>query len=282
VNTQLPGEFVLVGEDRLHAVSEGAGTPPVLLSSGLGGAWFDWIAVMERLRDRNRAIAFDRPGLGGSPPGRGRAGLREEADRLAGLARWAGPPVIVVAHSLAGFHAEAFARLYPELLYGMVLVDPSAEQDVPGYARRLSRLAPAARFAGRAAGLIGIARFAGPRIRSLVMRRICERGDVAPPEFARAVYTRPHVLGALLAENAGYRQAAADLLALRESAPFPDVPLQVITALGDVRGDGREWKSAHADLAALSPHGGQIVLPRTGHLVQIDRPEVVAEAVERL
>jgi pimeloyl-ACP methyl ester carboxylesterase len=282
VNAQLPGEFVLVGEDHLHAVSEGAGTPPVLLSSGLGGAWFDWIPVMERLRDRTRVIAFDRPGLGGSPPGRGRAGLYEEAARLAGLARWAGPPVIVVAHSLAGFHAEAFARLYPELLYGMVLVDPSAEQDVPRHARRLSRLAPAARFAGRAAGLTGVARFAGPRIRGLVMRRISERGDVAPPEFARAVYTRAHVLGALLAEHAEYRQAAADLLALRESAPFPYVPLQVITALGDVRGDGEDWKSAHADLAALSPHGGQIVLPRTGHLVQIDRPEVVAEAVERL
>jgi pimeloyl-ACP methyl ester carboxylesterase len=254
----------------------------VLLSSGLGGAWFDWIPVMERLRDRTRVIAFDRPGLGGSPPGRVRAGLRGEADRLAGLARWAGPPVVVVAHSLAGFHAEAFARLHPGLLHGMVLVDPSAEQDEPRHAARLSRLAPAARLAGRAAGMTGIARFAGPYIRALVMRRISERGDVAPPEFTRAVYTRPHVLGALLAENAEYRQAAADLLALRESAPFPDVPLQVITALGDVRGDGGYWERAHADLAALSPRGQQIVLPRTGHLVQIDRPEVVAEAVERL
>jgi pimeloyl-ACP methyl ester carboxylesterase len=282
VNAPFPGEFVLVGENRLHAVSEGAGTPPVLLSSGLGGAWFDWIPVMERLRERNRVIAFDRPGLGGSPPGRGRAGLREEAARLAGLARWAGPPVIVVAHSLAGFHAEAFARLYPELICGMVLVDPSAEQDAPRHARRLSRLAPAARLAGRAAGLTGIARFAGPRIRGLVLRRISERGDVAPPEFTRAVYTRPHVLGALLAENAEYRLVATDLLTLRKSAPFPEVPLQVITALGDVRGDGRDWERAHADLAALSPRGGQIVLRRTGHLVQIDRPEVVAEAVERL
>jgi pimeloyl-ACP methyl ester carboxylesterase len=282
VNAQLPGEFVLVGGDRLHVVSEGAGAPPVLLTSGLGGAWFDWIPVMERLRDRNRVIAFDRPGLGGSPPVRGRAGLRGEADRLAGLARWAGPPVIVVAHSLAGFHAEAFARLYPGLLYGMVLVDPSAEQDEPKHARRFSLLAPAARFAGWAAGMTGIARFAGPRIRSLVMRRITERGDVAPPEFARAVYTRPHVLGALLAEHAEYRQAAADLLTLRDSALFPDVPLQVITALGDVRGDGQDWERAHADLAALSPRGRQTVLPRTGHLVQIDRPEVVAEAVKRL
>jgi pimeloyl-ACP methyl ester carboxylesterase len=283
VNGSLPGEIVLVGDDRLHVVEEGTGSPPVLLTSGLGGAWFDWNAVVELLRDRHRVIAFDRPGLGGSPPtGHRPAGLCAEADRLAALARRTGEAVIVVAHSLAGLHAEAFARRHPELVEGLVLVDPSAEQDRPPHARRLSRLAPAAGLAGHAIGMTGLARFAGPRIRGAVMRRITERGDVAPPELARAVYGRAHVLGMLLAENAAYRQLAVDLLALRESAPFPEVPLCVITALGDVRGDRREWRRAHADIAALSPYGRQIVLPHTRHLVQIDRPEVVAEAVDQL
>jgi pimeloyl-ACP methyl ester carboxylesterase len=283
VNGQLPGEFVRVDGDLLHVVSEGTGAPPVLLTSGLGGAWFDWIAVTELLRDRHRVINFDRPGLGGSPPvGHRPARLRAEADRLAGLARWAGEKVVVVAHSLGGFHAEAFARLHPELVYGMVLVDPSAEQDEPRHARRLSRLAPAAGVAGRAIGMTGLGRLAGPRIHAMVMRRITDRGDVAPPEFVRTVYGRPHVLGTLLAENAAYRQLAADLLALRDSVPFPQIPLCVITALGDVRGDGRKWRGVHAHLAALSPHGRQVVLPHTKHLVQIDRPEVVAEAVDRL
>jgi pimeloyl-ACP methyl ester carboxylesterase len=284
VTDRLPGEFVLVDGDLLHVVVEGSGTPgttgtpPVLLSSGLGGAWFDWMPVIERLGDR-RVIVFDRPGLGGSPPARQVAALREEAGRLAGLARWAGAPVDVVAHSMAGFHAEAFARLYPELVGGMVLVDPSAEPYAPRYARWLSRLVPVAGYAGRVPGLGGVLRLSGPRLRAVVLRRISERGDLAPPELSRSVYTKPHVLGAFLAEQAGYRQQAADLLLLRESAPFPDIPLGVITALGDVRGDGSAWTRAHADLAALSPRGWQVVLPRAGHLVPIDRPEAVADAV---
>lgn len=280
MNGRLPGRLVDVDGDRLHVVEEGDGSPPVLVSSGAGGAWFDWIPVTDRLRDRHRVVTFDRPGLGGSPPVRRVAGLRDEADRLAALARRAGAPVIVVAHSIAGFHAEAFARIHPELVRGMVLVDPSAEPDEPRHARRLSRLAPAAGIAGRAAGLTGIARLAGPRIRRLVLRRMTERGDVAPPELTRAVYTRPHVLGALLAEHATYRQLAAELLALRRSTGFPRIPLRVITALGDV--EGPAWEHAHAQLTALSPDGRQIVLPRTGHMVQIDRPEIVAEAVEGL
>jgi pimeloyl-ACP methyl ester carboxylesterase len=280
VNSRLPGELITLGGDRLHVVSEGTGAPPVLLSAGLGGAWFDWIPVAERLRDRHRVVSFDRPGLGGSPPARRSDGLRGEADRLAALARWTGSPVIMVAHSLAGFHAEAFARLHPGLVGGMVLVDPSAEQDDPRHARLLTRLAPLARLAGNAVGLAGIPRLAGPRVRGMVMRMITERGDVAPPHFARAVYTRAHVLGTLLVELAEYRQMAADLLALRRSRPFPDIPLRVITALADVRGDG--WERTHAMLAALSPRGRQMVLADTGHMVHIDRPDVVAEAVRDL
>jgi pimeloyl-ACP methyl ester carboxylesterase len=280
VNNRLPGELVTVGGDRLHVVSEGTGTPPLLLSAGLGGAWFDWIPVAELLRDRHRVISFDRPGLGGSPPARGAGRLREEADRLAALARWAGPPVIVVAHSVAGLHAEAFARLRPELVRGMVLVDPSAEPDEPRHAWLLTTLAPMARLAGAAAGLTGVPRFAGPRARGIAMRQLTRRGDIAPPDLARAVYTRGHVLGTLLVELTGYRRMAADLLRLRRLAPFPDIPLRVITALADTRDGG--WERAHADLAALSPRGRQIVLPDTGHLVQIDRPEVVAEAVRAL
>jgi pimeloyl-ACP methyl ester carboxylesterase len=278
VNTGPPGEFVTVGGDRLHVVAEGSGTPPVLLSAGLGGAWFDWIPVIECLQAR--AIAFDRPGLGGSPPSR-RTSLRAEADRLAGLARWAGAPVIVVAHSLAGFHAEAFARRYPDLVHGLVLVDPSTEPDEPRHARHLNRLAVPSRLAGRIAGLTGVPKLAGPRIRRYVLGRLTEQGDVTPDALAQAVYTRSHVLGTMLVELAGYRQAAADLLALRRTHPFPAVPLCVITALGDAR-DRDAWENAHADLAAMSPYGRQIVLPGTGHLVATDRPHVVAEAVRGL
>ncbi|MFC7744413.1 alpha/beta fold hydrolase [Nocardiopsis composta] len=75
------------------------------------------------LQDRYRVVRFDRRNL--------RPTLRSEAMRLAGLAEAAGGPVVVVAHSVAALHAEAFARLRPELVCGLVLVDPSCEVRTP-------------------------------------------------------------------------------------------------------------------------------------------------------
>lgn len=275
-------DLVTVGGQRLHVVSAGTGAP-VVLTSGLGGAWFDWLPTVDRLRRGYRVIVFDRPGLGGSHDRREWAGrtLRQEADLLAGLARWAGGPVVVVAHSLAGLHAEAFARLRPELVRGLVLVDPSAPVRRPAFAEAFARLSPLARLAGSVAGATGLARLAGPGVRGMVMRRICERGEVASPENVREVYAHGHVLGALLAEDLGYRRLVADLLTVRSHRPFPAVPLRVITALRSVRNpDGR--RRAHAELAALSPDGRQVVLPDVGHVVHIDRPEAVADAVAGL
>lgn len=282
MNDRLPGELVEIGGDRLHVVPEGSGTPPLLLSAGMGGAWFEWRRVVALLRDRYRVIGFDRPGLGGSPRSARAATLRREADRLAALARWAGPPVVVVAHSFAGFHAEAFARLHPELARGLVLVDPSAEHATPRHARASARLAAPARLAGAVADAAGVPRLAGPFLYRLAMRMLCERPDIVPPELLRAVCGRRDVLGTLLAEDAVYRRMAADLVTLRRHRPFPRVPLRVITALRDVRGTGERWRRAHAALAAFSPHGRQIVLPDTGHMVQVDRPDVIAEAVRGL
>jgi pimeloyl-ACP methyl ester carboxylesterase len=281
----LPGGILRIGTDRLHVVTAGDGSPPVVLSSGLGGAWFDWLGVAELLADRHRLVIFDRPGLGGSPPLSGVATLRAEADRLAALSDWAGSPVIAVGHSYAAFHVEALARLYPDLVAGLVLVDPSYEQQPPAHGRLLLKLGPAARFAGALLERTGAARRVGPRLHTRTMDLLSHRGVVAPAHQVMAVYGRGHVLGTTLKEDSEYRQMAVDLVTLRRHRPFPPgVSVRVITALGGLKGEAerREQTEAQAVLAAMGRAGRQIVLPNARHMVQVDTPEVVARAVAEL
>jgi pimeloyl-ACP methyl ester carboxylesterase len=276
------GRLIEVGGERIHVVDTGRSDGlPLLLSSGLGGAWFDWQPTVDRLRVDHRVVCFDRPGLGASPAGHTAPNLRAEAGRLAALATWAGAPVVVLAHSVAAFHAEALARLEPSLVAGLVLVDPSCERD-PQAGLRLSAAAMAAgRFVGALATVTGLAKVLGPWAHRRILRQMSRRGEVAPSSVVRSVYGRGEVLATVLAEYAAYREMAADLAELRTRRPFPEIPLVVLTALGDVRDPAaaRRWAACHARLAGMSPYGRQVELPDDMHMVQLDRPDAVADAV---
>lgn len=274
--------LVSAGREQVHVVESGpVDGAPLLLTSGLGGAWFDWAPTVELLRGRHRVTVFDRPGLGLSPAGVAPPSLRRDTAVLEALAARAGRPVIVLAHSMAAFHAEALARLRPRLVRGLVLVDPSYERDPHVRVRVAAALTPLATAAGAVLGATRLAKIAGPFGRRLVLRRTSRRDEAAPADVVRSVYGRGTVIGTVIAEELAYREMAVDLARLRERRAFPDVPLVVVTALGDVRDPGgkREWAEGHERLARTSPHGSRIELPDALHMVPLDRPDVVADAV---
>ena len=41
------------------------------------------------------------------------------------------------------------------------------------------------------------------------------------------------------------------------------------------------WEQMHNEVAAMSTHGINVIVPRAGHLVQYDRPEIVIDAIRQ-
>ncbi|GAA3118685.1 alpha/beta fold hydrolase [Streptosporangium carneum] len=249
---------------KSHVLVEGAGAPPVVICAGMAGAWFHWERVAGGLTAHHRVIRFDRPGLGLSSGHLGPPTLREEAERIAALAESA----VVVGHSVAAMHAEAFARLNPGRVAGLVLVDPSCEREAGGrggpsaaLVRAVQRALPAL---GGTFGATALAGLTLPLAHRLVM---------GPHDRARPVYGRGRVLAAALAEWLAYPDMAVELDELRRSRPFPEIPVVILSAGGE--------DPCHRALAGLL--GARLVpLPDTGHEVQLERPEAVAEAVRTL
>lgn len=283
--TPLPdGRIVNAGREQVHVIETGPpGGPPLLLTSGLGGAWFDWVPSIEQLRAGHRVTVFDRPGLGLSPAAVAPPSLRRDTAILEALAERAGGPVTVLAHSMAAFPAEALARLRPRLVRGLVLLDPSHENDPRVRVRTAAALTPLATATGALLDATRLARVAGPLGRRLVLDHTSRRDEAVPSRVVRSVYGRGTVIGTVIAEELAYREMAADLARLRERRPFPHIPLVVVTALGDVDDPGRkrDWAEGHERLARMSPLGSRIELPDALHMVPLDRPDVVADAVGR-
>jgi len=89
-----------------------------------------WNHQIEAFKDSHRVIAPDLPGFGGSEPGQGAASMKAFAEGLFTLCHELQTgPIVLVGHSMGGYIALAFAKAFPTLLSGLVLVDTKAGGD---------------------------------------------------------------------------------------------------------------------------------------------------------
>ncbi|MFE3496938.1 alpha/beta fold hydrolase [Streptomyces sp. NPDC059169] len=274
--------FVRVGEVSHHVVVEGSG-PSCILSAGLAMSWFDWDPVVPLLTPHRTVVRFDRPGHGLSGPAVVPPSAVGEAHRIAAILDALGitEPVTVVGHSIAGFHAEAFARIHPARTAGVVLVDSSIEEHARFPAAPAVRTT-VAHAVGSVLTAVGAPVVLGPLVRrGMVRLSRTGGGDPAPAELVRRCYATGRVLQGALLENTHYRAVAAELLALRGRLPLRDgLPVTVLAAY-DGRGGawGRRWLARQRALAAELGGARFEAVEPSGHLVMLDRPDAVARAV---
>ena len=272
------GFNVDLGDRLVHLVETPGALPTVVLLGGCGVPYYHWDAVVAGLGGLG-SVRLDRPGLTDTPWPGVLPTLAAEVATLAALLSRLDGPVVVVAHSMAGPHAEALLRAHPELadrVAGLVLVDASVEfggrpqhsQPVWLAASHLVHLlgaVPPMRLLGSASDRLLIALQSHRRIR-----------DPAQP-VAKAVYRNREAMASVVAEQAAYRQQLWDLELLRHDRTWPDVATVVLTAAG---AGGRRWVEVQSGLAELL-RAEQVVLPQARHMIMIDEPQAVVAAVRR-
>jgi len=132
------GEFAAIGDTDIHYVfrEQPLGNFTFVLVAGLGETHHTWTELQDSLLTMGHVFLYDRAGLGfstaGKQPRSSRQLVRELKQTLT-AAKVPGP-YILVGHSIGGAHIRMFSHLYPEVVAGLVLIDPSHEKmikDVP-------------------------------------------------------------------------------------------------------------------------------------------------------
>ncbi|MDY6857521.1 MAG: alpha/beta hydrolase [Thermodesulfobacteriota bacterium] len=106
-------------------IRNNSGTAVVVFENGLDGKMYWWNKVIPEIWKDSTTLAYNNPGYGSSDPmSTPRDGLHI-VDELRVFLKSNGlkPPYILVGHSVGGLYMQLFARLYPEDLAGLVLVD---------------------------------------------------------------------------------------------------------------------------------------------------------------
>ncbi|MBB5190631.1 pimeloyl-ACP methyl ester carboxylesterase [Silvimonas terrae] len=119
------GQSSVVDGSKVAWSLSGKGQPVVVLQSGLGDDRNAWATVFAALAAHYPVFAYDRPGYGASQSKPGPRDPCTIAVELHQLLHAAGvsPPYVLVGHSIGGLYQYAYARLYPDEVAGLVLVD---------------------------------------------------------------------------------------------------------------------------------------------------------------
>jgi pimeloyl-ACP methyl ester carboxylesterase len=262
----------------LEVVVAGAGPVTVIFENGLGTPLEGWDAIAPLVAQRTRTVRYDRRSAAPS----GALAARTAADMATDLERLLAaldlkPPYVLVGHSWGGVVARTFMHRHPVAVTGLVLVDATHEVlDSPGLALMPVMywlMGVASRFD---AGRRWLRRHLCPPAASSAYRARFEHRLTTPALWALSLRTAR-------AEGAGIRPSLAMLR--RDSPDLPDVPAHVLTAGGvsgpnmkSVRRVHEAWRAA----VGRASRATYTNIPASGHLMPIDAPDAVREAILRL
>jgi pimeloyl-ACP methyl ester carboxylesterase len=141
---------------------------PVVMVHGLGGSHLNWVGLAPALSEHHHVYAVDQAGFGLTAGTPRTASVRANAALVARFVREVvGSPVVLVGNSMGGMVSLLLAAAHPELVAGLVLIDPSIP--VP---RQRPDLAVSATF------LVYATPFVGERYLALMTKRTTDRQRV--------------------------------------------------------------------------------------------------------
>lgn len=253
------------------------GAPTVVFEAGLAATRSYWSLVQPAVAKWARAVAYDRSGLGRSPPDSQPRSLTRLSGDLNDLLDHLGEgPFILAAHSGGGVIVRAAAAARPERIAGLVLVDVTDEACEalfdPSF-RRLERVAQTVSSLLARLGLLG----------ALYRRDLAAMPADAREDMRREGFT----VAAMRTRGAELTGLVAATEALRDRPlETPDIP---IVAISGARADGgmspairAAANASHAYRAGRSRQGRHVIAPNSGHLVPLAEPQIIVEEIRRL
>jgi pimeloyl-ACP methyl ester carboxylesterase len=255
-----PTESITVGPSgrRLALTRSGAGAPVVVLETGLGAESDEWEPVQREVAQFTEVCRYDRANRGQSDPAPKPRSAQGAVDDLHALlsAAQVPAPYVLVGHSLGGIIVRLYAHQYPSEVAGLVLIDPSHEDQFA----RMSRYLPPP-FPGEPETLIQFRDFW-----TTGWRDPDQNGEGF--DFL-ATRTQAQAIGSLGA-----------------------IPMLVLTAAEWIKqappgneGAPRmqaQWEGLHHEIMQLSSRAQQIPVKSSGHFIQREQPDIIVAAIRQM
>jgi pimeloyl-ACP methyl ester carboxylesterase len=255
----------------IHLSCVGTGRPLVILEAGAGRGEADWAKVQPSIGDLTQVCSYDRASDHCCEEVVSDLHLALRGASLPG-------PYVLVGHSLGGLYARRFASRFPEDSAGMVLVDSADEKQLTGI------VAPGLQPELYRPGAMSDSELQ-EFFKDLGRRMMAQH---PPPAAGNTASANSEDGSGEIRMARFYRQVADErhdfmlsgrpliVLTATRTAPMPRFSADQIAQLEE------DHRLLQTRMPLLSRNSKQIVVPDSGHFVQLDRPDVVVAAVREV
>jgi pimeloyl-ACP methyl ester carboxylesterase len=264
----------------------------------MGCSFDEWYEVTEELRKTTQILMIHRPGLGESDLGDEIRNTYATVQDLYCLLKLLGmnKPLYLVGHSYGGLCAQHFARVHPEWVGGMVLVDSTSVN-----LKRLDELElPTLNKESDEKWVEKCLNYAlkeKAELTMIIKPSLLDKHKQFPVSVQQRLLdfqTNPYLYKAMASEIQNWKKDAENIKGL---GGFPDVPLVVIgrdkeyTILSDMdtgipewelRRFEEKWEELIREQVKLSKKGELRFAKRSGHAVFLDRPDVLIDSILKM
>ncbi|KAA0563774.1 alpha/beta fold hydrolase [Bacillus sp. CH30_1T] len=264
----------------------------------MGCSFEEWYEVTETLSRNYRVLTFHRQGLGQSELGDGIQNTASTVRDLSEILNYFqfDEPFYLIGHSYGGLCVQHFAKVYPEKVAGVILVDSTSVElkeleklDLPVLNQDTDEL------------WIEKCLDYSTKDKQKLLETIKPSLNKKQRQFPKAIQQKildfqvnPSLYKAMASEIKEWTKDAEVIMSL---GAFPDLPLTVIgrdkeftiesesnngVPEWELRKFEAKWEDLITNQRKLSSKGELIFAGNSGHSVFLDRPDVVIDCVHKL
>lgn len=277
----------------------GSGKINLVIESGLDATIGEWENVVNKLKETYTVLCYERST--DSKNARTPKNIAAELQKLLASLDCE-KKVIIVAHSQGGLYANAFARLYPQLVKGLVLLDPLSPNDNK-YKELLTPEEQNKSGFDKSENLKLMLRFAKLHL-GIINKSVLKKAppfyycSKFSPEAEKYILSKSSSAASLTAAIEEYRLAheKSETESLSDKTTFPNIPLVLITHSSDYEIKEIEqfgntthefavkvediWQNLMKEYLDYSTLNRFLSAKSSGHYIHLTEPKLIDKALD--
>ncbi|MDO5521606.1 MAG: alpha/beta hydrolase [bacterium] len=275
----------------------------IVIEMGLGSCLSEWLPIAKQLGEEYGVMVYERAGVNKSSIPEERRTPHNIAVELYNLLKQVEhrEKIILLAHSQGGLYAQQFCRLYPDLVKGIILLDPLSAKDYV-FKEKLTKKEYRKSGVDKSQIFRIMRTFAKLRLGGLTKKLLRN----APPFYYYNEYSPKEIKEILDCADSPVHASTVleeyicahepeQIKGLLEKNNFPDIPLILITHSSDMAieenmkfgGNSRAfaekiermWQGIMKEYLAYSNNSKWIQAKKSTHYIHLQEPDLIKTAL---